>query len=53
MTWIKTIPLAEASRDLLEAMGKQKKLYPVGHPVDVVEPGSDDALGVGREPAAR
>lgn len=29
MTWIKTIPLAEASHELLEAMEKQKALYPM------------------------
>ena len=29
MTWIKTIPLSEASQQLLEAMEKQKTLYPI------------------------
>jgi hypothetical protein len=28
MTWIKTIPLSEASEELLQAMEEQKKLYP-------------------------
>ena len=28
MTWIKTIPLSEASKELLEAMQNQRPLYP-------------------------
>ena len=39
MTWIKTIPLSEASRELIEAMEQQKTLYPIEyatpvHPTD-------------------
>ena len=29
MTWIKTVPMAEASEELLRAVEEQKKLYPV------------------------
>ena len=35
MTWIKTIPLSEASRELIEAMEKQKTLYPVEYATPV------------------
>ena len=39
MTWIKTIPLAEAGAELRQAMEAQQKLYPVEyaqpvHPTD-------------------
>jgi hypothetical protein len=29
MTWIKTIPVAEADENLLRALGKQRELYPI------------------------
>ena len=35
MTWIKTIPLAEATQQLLEAMEKQKTLYPIEYATPV------------------
>ena len=35
MTWIKTIPLSEASRSLIQAMEDQKKLYPVEYATPV------------------
>lgn len=39
MTWIKTVPLSEASEELLRALQDQRALYPVEyaqpvHPVD-------------------
>jgi len=41
MTWIKTVPLSEASQRLIEAMEEQKKLYPVEYatPVHPTEDG--------------
>lgn len=35
MTWIKTIPLSAASRELLEAMEQQKTLYPIEYATPV------------------
>jgi len=40
MTWIKTVPLSEASQRLIEAMEEQKKLYPVEY-VTPVHPTED------------
>lgn len=41
MTWIKTVPLSEASRSLIKAMEDQKKLYPIEYatPVHPTEDG--------------
>jgi hypothetical protein len=35
MTWIRTVPLSEASQKLLQAMEDQKKLYPVEYSTPV------------------
>jgi hypothetical protein len=35
MTWIKTVPLSEASQSLLKAMEDQKKLYPIEYATPV------------------
>ena len=45
MTWIKTIPLAEASRELIEAMEKQKTLYPIEYATPV-QPTADGTSGI-------
>jgi hypothetical protein len=50
MTWICTVPLAEAGERLLKALALQQSLYPGGYaePVHAAERPSD-ALGVGRD----
>ena len=35
MTWIKTIPLSEASQELLQALVAQKALYPIEYSTPV------------------
>jgi len=35
MTWIKTIPLSEASQQLVDAMERQKSLYPIEYATPV------------------
>ncbi len=45
MTWIKTIPLPEAERDLLEALESQRKLYPKEY-AEPVQPTDDGVAGI-------
>ena len=42
MTWIRTVPLAEAGKELLEALEKQRALYPAEYmePTRPPPPGS-------------
>jgi len=46
MTWIRTIPLREADRKLLEAMEGQKEFYPIEYatPVHPVEGGGSQIV---------
>ena len=41
MTWIKTIPTAEASEELRKAIESQKKMYPIEY-ASPVHPAGDD-----------
>jgi hypothetical protein len=45
MTWIKTIPLAEASEKLREALEAQRALYPVEYATPV-HPNDDGTAGI-------
>jgi len=45
MTWIKTVPLSEASPELLEAMESQRGLYPVEY-MTPVHPTPDGPSGI-------
>jgi hypothetical protein len=45
MTWIKTIPLSEASRELKEAIEKQSSLYPHEYS-EPVHPTGDGTSGI-------
>jgi alkylhydroperoxidase family enzyme len=45
MTWIKTIPLSEASPELLEAMEAQRDLYPIEYATPV-HPTPDGPSGI-------
>jgi hypothetical protein len=45
MTWIKTVPLSEASAELVRALEEQKKLYPVEY-ADPVHPTGDGTSGI-------
>ena len=40
MTWIKTVPIAEAGEDLLKALADERALYPVEYATPV-HPGPD------------
>jgi hypothetical protein len=46
MTWIKTVPLAQADEKLLHALQMQHSLYPIEYkePVNAAESGSPDEL---------
>jgi len=46
MTWIRTVPISEADKKLLEAMEGQKDLYPVEYatPVHPTEDGPADIV---------
>ena len=45
MTWIKTVPLAEATKDLLDALDKQRAVYPREYTTPV-QPTSDGTSGI-------
>ena len=45
MTWIKTVPLSEASNEVLEALEKQRALYPQEYATPV-QPTSDGTSGI-------
>jgi hypothetical protein len=45
MTWIKTVPLAEASEALLQALEKQRELYPQEY-ASPVHPNADGTAGI-------
>jgi len=45
MTWIKTVPLAEATKDLLDALDKQRAVYPREYATPV-QPTSDGTSGI-------
>lgn len=45
MTWIKTIPLSEASKHLLEALEAQRALYPQEYATPV-HPNDDGTAGI-------
>src|SRR5260370_38771 len=45
MTWIKTVPLSEASKELLEALEKYRALYPQEYWTPV-QPTSDGTSGI-------
>ena len=45
MTWIRTVPLAEADDKLIEALERQKALYPVEYATPV-HPGGDGVAGI-------
>jgi hypothetical protein len=45
MTWIKTIPLSEASKELLEVLEKQRALYPQEYATPV-QPTSEGMSGI-------
>ena len=45
MTWIKTIPLSEASSELVEAMESQRDLYPIEYATPV-HPTPDGPSGI-------
>ena len=45
MTWIKTIPLPEASAALIEAISSQRNLYPVEYATPV-QPTPDGVAGI-------
>lgn len=45
MTWIKTIPLSEASEQLLEALEAQRALYPQEYATPV-HPNDDGTAGI-------
>ncbi len=47
MTWIKTIPISEASEELREAMEAQRELYPVEYatPVHATPDGAAGIVG--------
>jgi len=45
MTWIKTVPLSEASDELKEAIEKQRNLYPAEY-FPPVHPTEDGASGI-------
>ncbi|ABF42238.1 hypothetical protein Acid345_3237 [Candidatus Koribacter versatilis Ellin345] len=45
MTWIRTIPLSEASEDLLRAMESQRSLYPIEYATPV-HPTDDGTAGI-------
>jgi hypothetical protein len=45
MTWIKTVPLAEATKELLEALEKQRAVYPAEY-ASPVQPTSDGTSGI-------
>ena len=49
MTWIKTIPIAEADEKLRELLGKQQELYPAEYaqPVSIVDsPNGQELPGI-------
>ena len=45
MTWIKTVPMSEASEALKQAIEAQKKLYPAEY-ADPVHPTGDGTSGI-------
>ena len=45
MTWIKTIPLSEASQKLVDAMEQQKALYPIEYATPV-QPTADGPAAI-------
>ena len=45
MTWIKTVPLSEATKDLLDALEKQRALYPREYATPV-QPTADGTSGI-------
>jgi len=45
MTWIKTIPMSEASNELKNAIEKQRSLYPVEY-AEPVHPTGDGTSGI-------
>jgi len=45
MTWIKTVPLAEATNELLEALENQRAVYPREYAAPV-QPTSDGTSGI-------
>ena len=45
MTWIKTVPLAEASEGLLKALESQRALYPQEY-AQPVHPNDDGTAGI-------
>ena len=45
MTWIKTIPLADAGPELKQAIGKQRELYPIEYATPV-HPTGDGTSGI-------
>jgi hypothetical protein len=45
VTWIKTVPLSEANKDLLKALESQKALYPAEYATPV-HPTDDGVAGI-------
>ena len=45
MTWIKTVPLSEAGKELIEALEKQRPLYPQEY-IAPVFPQEDGVAGI-------
>jgi hypothetical protein len=45
MTWIKTVPLSEANKDLLRALEAQKALYPTEYATPV-HPDAEGVAGI-------
>ena len=45
MTWIKTVPAAEADDELLDALQKMRALYPIEYATPV-DPGEKDLAGI-------
>ena len=46
MTWIKTVPLTEASEALLRAQAMQRQLYPVEYATPVHPVGNGETSGI-------
>jgi hypothetical protein len=46
MTWIKTIPMSEASDELRRAMEAQRELYPVEYATPVHPTGDGESSGI-------
>ncbi len=46
MTWIKTVPLSQATGDLLRALESQRSLYPKEYAEPVFQNNDDDVAGI-------